>query len=488
MPLWEESTQRLCELLSSGEVTAVQLAETYLDRIATHDDELGAFLHVDREAVLRQAEASDKRRSSGVPFGRLEGLPIAIKDVVCEKGVPATCASRMLKDFVAPYDAGAISGLRADGAVLLGRTNMDEFAMGSSCENSAFQVTRNPWDAARTPGGSSGGSAAAVGGRLAPLALGSDTGGSIRQPAAFCGIVGLKPTYGRVSRYGLIAYASSLDQIGPMAPDVYGTALMLESLAGHDRRDTTSVDRPVPRYAEGLDQPLKGLRVGVAKEHFAEGLDSEVEASVREGIDVLKQQGAEIREIVLPHSKYCVAVYYIVAPSEASSNLSRYDGVHYGHRSAGEHDLIDMYAASRAEGFGEEVQRRIMLGTYALSAGYYDAYYNKALKVRRLIREDFDRAFESVDVIAGPVTPSTAFKLGEFVDDPLSMYLLDIYTVSANLAGLPAISLPCGLSSAGLPIGLQLMAAPFEEARLLSVAAGFERETKGWQGVRSPLV
>ncbi len=273
-----------------------------------------------------------------------------------------------------------------------------------------------------------------------------------------------------------------------MAPDVYGTALMLESLAGHDRRDTTSVERPVPRYAEGLDQPLKGLRVGVAKEHFAEGLDSEVEASVREGIDVLKQQGAEIREIELPHSKYCVAVYYIVAPSEASSNLSRYDGVHYGHRSAGEHDLIDMYAASRAEGFGEEVQRRIMLGTYALSAGYYDAYYNKALKVRRLIREDFDRAFESVDVIAGPVTPSTAFKLGEFVDDPLSMYLLDIYTVSANLAGLPAISLPCGLSSAGLPIGLQLMAAPFEEARLLSVAAGFERETKGWQGVRSPLV
>jgi aspartyl-tRNA(Asn)/glutamyl-tRNA(Gln) amidotransferase subunit A len=487
MPLWEEPTHRLCELLRAGEVTAVELTQCYLDRIAAHDRQIGAYLHVDRDRALQQAEASDARRRSGASIGLLEGLPIAIKDVVCESGAPTTCASKMLQKLVSPYDAHVVERLRQAGAVLLGRTNMDEFAMGSSCENSAFQVTRNPWDMERTPGGSSGGSAAAVGGRLAPLALGSDTGGSIRQPAAFCGIVGLKPTYGRVSRYGLIAYASSLDQIGPMAPDVYGTALLLEVLAGHDRRDSTSVERTVPRYTQQLDQPMKGLRVGVAKEHFAEGLDPEIATAVRQAIDVLKNQGAEVREIELPHSRYCVAVYYIVAPSEASSNLSRYDGVHYGHRAAGDHDLIDMYAASRAEGFGEEVQRRIMLGTYALSAGYYDAYYNKALKVRRLIREDFDRAFEKVDVIAGPVTPATAFKLGEFVDDPLSMYLLDIYTVSANLAGLPAISLPCGLSSAGLPIGLQLTAAPFEEARLLNAAAGYERASAAWQGVKCPL-
>jgi aspartyl-tRNA(Asn)/glutamyl-tRNA(Gln) amidotransferase subunit A len=393
----------------------------------------------------------------------------------------------MLEKFVAPYDAHVIERLRKADAVLLGKTNMDEFAMGSSTENSAYKVTRNPWDLERTPGGSSGGSAAAVAAQMVPLSLGSDTGGSIRQPAGLCSVVGLKPTYGRVSRFGLIAYASSLDQIGPFAQDVRGAALLLEAIAGHDMRDSTSVPRDVPRYTETLETPLQGLRIGVAREHFAPGLDPEVERSVRESLKVYERLGATLHEISLPHQKYAVAVYYLVAPSEASSNLARYDGVHYGHRAAQFDSMVEMYSASRGEGCGAEVKRRIMLGTYALSAGYYDAYYLKALKVRRLIRNDFDAAFQKVDLIATPVNPTPAFKIGELVNDPLAMYLSDIYTISANLAGIPGISVPAGFSSGGLPLGLQLLAAPFEEELLLRAARMLERETE-WHLRRAPLV
>jgi aspartyl-tRNA(Asn)/glutamyl-tRNA(Gln) amidotransferase subunit A len=477
----------LLSLLHSGRLTAVDLTQACLDRIAAQDGRVGAFLSVDPQVSLEQARQIDQRRGRGEPLGLLAGLPVAIKDVICQKGTVTTCASRMLEKFVAPYDAHVIERLRKADAVLLGKTNMDEFAMGSSTENSAYKVTRNPWDLERTPGGSSGGSAAAVAAQMVPLSLGSDTGGSIRQPAGLCSVVGLKPTYGRVSRYGLIAYASSLDQIGPFAQDVRGAALLLEAIAGHDMRDSTSVPRDVPWYTETLETPLQGLRIGVAREHFAPGLDPEVERSVRESLKVYERLGATLHEISLPHQKYAVAVYYLVAPSEASSNLARYDGVHYGHRAAQFDSMVEMYSASRGEGFGAEVKRRIMLGTYALSAGYYDAYYLKALKVRRLIRNDFDAAFQKVDLIATPVNPTPAFKIGELVNDPLAMYLSDIYTISANLAGIPGISVPAGFSSGGLPLGLQLLAAPFEEERLLRAARMLERETE-WHLRRAPLV
>ncbi len=472
------NTPELLDQLQSGEVTSTDLVTTCLDRIAKVDDHIGAFLNVDRDAALQQAVNIDERRQAGETLGPLAGVPVAVKDNICANGTRTTCASRMLEEFVPPYDAHVIQLLRQADAVLIGRTNLDEFAMGSSCENSAFQSTRNPWDTERTPGGSSGGSAAAVAAGMTPLSIGSDTGGSIRQPAAFCGVVGMKPTYGRVSRYGLVAFASSLDQIGPFANDVTGAAFLLEALSGHDQRDSTSIDCPVPAYSQTLDQPLGGLRIGIAKEHFIEGLDAEVEQAVHAAVDVYRSLGAEVKQVTLPHSQYCVAVYYIVAPSEASSNLARYDGVHYGHRATDFENMVDMYSASRGEAFGDEVKRRIMLGTYALSAGYYDAYYLKALKVRRLIRQDFDRAFEDVDVIASPVTPTPAFKIGELIDDPLAMYLTDMYTISANLAGTPGISLPCGFSSDGLPIGLQLQAAPFEEERLLRAARMYEREAE----------
>ncbi|MBS0264112.1 MAG: Asp-tRNA(Asn)/Glu-tRNA(Gln) amidotransferase subunit GatA [Planctomycetes bacterium] len=471
------TSDELLQRLDRGDLTSVQVTTAYLDQIAARDGQIQAFLHVDRDRALAQAQVVDDKRKRGEKVGLLGGLPVAVKDVICSQGEPATCASRMLEKFVPPYDAHVITRLKAADAVLIGRTNMDEFAMGSSTENSAFKTTRNPWDLERTPGGSSGGSAAAVAGGMAPLALGSDTGGSIRQPAGLCGVVGMKPTYGRISRYGLVAYASSLDQIGPFANDVAGAALLLEAIAGHDPRDSTSVGVDVPAYSRTVQEPLAGLRIGIAKEHFVSGLDAEVEQSVRKALDVYKSLGAEIKEISLPHSKYAVAVYYIVAPSEASSNLARYDGVHYGHRASQFHNMIDMYCASRAEGFGSEVKRRIMLGTYALSAGYYDAYYLKALKVRRLIRNDFDAAFKEVDVIASPVNPTPAFKIGELIDDPLAMYLSDIYTISANLAGLPGISVPAGLTKSRLPIGLQLLAPPFEEERLFRTARMFERET-----------
>ncbi len=470
-------TSDLISQLASGDLTSVALTERCLSAIAERDSAIGAFLHVDGEDALRQAAEVDARRGRGESLGPLAGVPIAIKDVLCQTGEPNTCASRMLERFVPPYDAHVITRLKDAGAVLLGRANMDEFAMGSSCENSAFKVTRNPWNTDRTPGGSSGGSAAAVAGGMTPLSLGTDTGGSIRQPASFCGIVGMKPTYGRVSRYGLVAYASSLDQIGPFAPDVSGAAALLEAIAGHDPRDATCVNRETPRYTQTLDQPLAGLRVGVACEHFVEGLDPDVEKAVRQSLDVYKSLGATIVDISLPHSKYCIAAYYLIASCEASSNLARYDGVHYGHRAAAFEGMIDMYAASRGEGFGREVKRRIMLGTFALSSGYYEAYYLKALRVRRLIRQDFDKAFEQVDVIASPVSPTPAFQLGALTKDPLAMYLMDIYTISANLAGLPGISIPCGFSNDGLPIGLQLQAPPFEEDRLLRAARMHEQAT-----------
>lgn len=480
------TTIELHRALRDGRTSCVDTARACLSRIDALDGRVGAYLGVDREDVLQQAEAIDGKRASGAPVGALAGLPVTIKDNICIRGSKATCASRILENFTSPYDAHIIERIRAADGVILGRANLDEFAMGSSCENSAFQKSHNPWDLERTPGGSSGGSAAAVAAGMSPLAVGSDTGGSIRQPASYCGIVGMKPTYGRISRYGLVAFASSLDQIGPFARDVAGAALLLEVLSGHDARDTTSLAAPVPSFMQTLQQPLKGLRIGLAREHFAVGLDGEVEASVRAAVDVYRDQGAEVREISLPHVQYAVATYYVVSSSEASSNLARFDGVHYGHRAAEYSDLVDMYYASRGEGFGDEVKRRIMLGTYTLSSGYYDAYYLKALKVRRLIRQDFDEAFREVDVIASPVAPTPAFRIGELSDDPLAMYLQDIYTLTANLAGLPAISVPCGFSQGGLPIGLHLAAAPLQEDVLLRAASMHEQATD-WHLRRPPL-
>jgi aspartyl-tRNA(Asn)/glutamyl-tRNA(Gln) amidotransferase subunit A len=416
----------------------------------------------------------------------LAGVPVAIKDVLCIQGVPTTCGSKILQNFLPPYDAHVITKLKQADAVLIGKTNCDEFAMGSSTENSAYQITRNPWDLTRIPGGSSGGSAAAVAACEAPLALGTDTGGSIRQPASMCGVVGLKPTYGRVSRFGLVAFASSLDQIGLFAHDVTDAASLLEVIAGHDPRDSTSVDRPVPAYSNSMDQPLQPLTIGVAKEYFVVGLDAEVEQSIRSALKVYESLGAKIKEVSLPHSPYAIAVYYIVATAEASSNLARYDGVHYGYRASSFENLIDMYSKSRGEGFGKEVKRRIMLGTYALSSGYKDAYYLKALKVRRLIKEDFDKAFAECDVLIGPTAPTAAFKVGEKTENPLEMYLSDIYTISCNLAGIAGISIPCGFTKTNLPIGLQILAPPFEEEKLLRVARMHEKASD-WHTRRAKL-
>jgi aspartyl-tRNA(Asn)/glutamyl-tRNA(Gln) amidotransferase subunit A len=482
----ERSASELLGLLSQGELSSETLTTAFLQAIRQRDPQVQAFLYVNESAALEQARALDARRRRGEPLGLLAGVPVAVKDVLCTAGQPTTCGSKMLENFVPPYDAHVITRLKQADAVLLGKTNMDEFAMGSSTENSAYQITRNPWDLQRIPGGSSGGSAAAVAACEAPLALGSDTGGSIRQPASFCGIVGMKPTYGRVSRFGLVAFASSLDQIGPFAHDVRDAALLLEVIAGHDRRDSTSVDRPVPPYRQTVEQPVQPLTIGVAKEYFREGLDPEVEQSVRAALRVYEQLGATIREVSLPHSPYAIAVYYLVATAEASSNLARYDGVHYGYRAKQFDDLIDMYARSRGEGFGSEVKRRIMLGTYALSSGYKDAYYLKALKVRRLIKDDFDQAFATCDVVMGPTAPTPAFKIGEKIDDPLAMYLEDIYTISCNLTGIAGISIPCGFTKAGLPIGLQILGPPFEEEKLLRVARMHERATD-WHTRRPKL-
>jgi aspartyl-tRNA(Asn)/glutamyl-tRNA(Gln) amidotransferase subunit A len=472
--------------LNVGAVSAEEVVRGYLDR-AARLKRLNVFVQLDHDQILGQARAVDADRKAGRPIGPLAGVPVAIKDVICVEGEPTTCGSRMLRSFRPPYDATVITRLRRAGAILFGKTNMDEFAMGSSTENSAYGPTLNPWDEERVPGGSSGGSAAAVAAGLAPVSLGSDTGGSIRQPAAVCGVVGLKPTYGRVSRYGLIAFASSLDQIGPFAHDLADTALLLKVISGHDAHDSTSVDDDVPDYTATLDTPPESLRIGVVREFFGEGLDPEVNVAVKEAIGLYRKAGATIKDVSLPSSKYGIPAYYIVAPAECSSNLARYDGTIYGHRSEdfsprypGEENLapmVRMMMASRAEGFGPEVKRRIMLGTFALSSGYADQYYNKALKVRRLIRNDFDAAFKEVDVLLGPTSPTAAFKLGERTANPLAMYLSDIYTITANLAGIPGLSIPCGLTRSNLPIGLQLLAPAFAEERLLRTARVFERET-----------
>jgi len=463
----------ISDALASGQVSPEALLEASLERIRALDARLHAFLRLTEVEARSAAKASAQRRKSKKPLGPLDGVPVALKDIFCMEGVETCCGSKILRGYVPPYDATVVRKLKQAGAVIVGKLNMDEFAMGSSTENSAFGPTMNPWDLARTPGGSSGGSAAAVAARMVAGTLGTDTGGSIRQPAAMVGCAGMKPTYGRVSRFGVIAFASSLDQVGPFAQDVRGVAYLLTAIAGHDRNDQTSSTRPVPDYAAALDKGVRGLRIGVPAEYFGEGLAPEVEKAVRAGVEKLRAQGCEIREISLPNSPHAIATYYIVATAEASSNLARYDGVRYGHR-AKANQLLEMYEKTRAEGFGAEVKRRIMLGTYALSAGYYDAYYLRAQKVRALIRRDFDQAFAAVDAVLSPTSPTTAFRLGEKMDDPLAMYLNDVYTVPANLAGLPGISIPAGFDSKDLPIGLQLIGKPFEEETLLRIARAAE--------------
>ncbi|MFQ5847219.1 MAG: Asp-tRNA(Asn)/Glu-tRNA(Gln) amidotransferase subunit GatA [Candidatus Methylomirabilales bacterium] len=486
MELYELTIHDLQERLHRREVTAGQVLRSFLKRIAQEEGKVRAYMAVTGREALGRAARLDRRRVRGEDVGPLAGIPLAIKDVICSRGIPTTCSSKILEGFIPPYDATVMRRLYDAGALLIGKTNMDEFAMGSSTENSGYQVTRNPWDLSRVPGGSSGGSGAAVAANLCAGGLGSDTGGSIRQPAAFCGIVGLKPTYGRVSRYGLIAFASSLDQIGPMTKDVRDAAILLGVVAGHDPCDTTSVDVPVPDYTAQLGREIAGLRIGIPDEYFIEGMDAEVEAAVRDAISVLESLGAKAERISLPHTGYAVATYYLVATAEASSNLARYDGVKYGVRARGAKDLLTMYMKSREDGFGAEVKRRIMLGTYALSAGYYDAYYLKALKVRTLIRKDFDDAFKRCEVILTPTAPTPAFHLGEKTGDPLTMYLSDIFTISANLAGIPGISLPCGFTRDGLPIGLQLLGRPFDEATVLQVAFAYEQATE-WHRRNPPL-
>jgi aspartyl-tRNA(Asn)/glutamyl-tRNA(Gln) amidotransferase subunit A len=465
----------LSRALEKGEAKPSALLDDCLGRIGRLDGSVRAFLRLTAEA-REQARASDDRRARRAPLSPIDGAPVALKDIFCQRGVETTAGSRILQGYVPPYDATVVRKLREAGAVLIGKLNMDEFAMGSSTENSAFGPTRNPWDIERTPGGSSGGSAAAVAARFAPGALGTDTGGSIRQPAALTGCVGMKPTYGRVSRFGVIAFASSLDQVGPFALDVRGAALLLAAIAGRDPNDQTSSQRPVPDYDSELEKPVRGVTIGVPSEYFGEGLDPEVDKAVRSGIAALEREGCAVKPISLPNSPHAIATYYLVATAEASSNLARYDGVRYGYRAPGPHSLIDLYEATRAKGFGAEVKRRILLGTYALSAGYYDAYYLRAQKVRALIRRDFDQVFAAgVDAVVSPTSPTAAFKLGEKVDDPLAMYLNDIYTVPVNLAGLPGLSLPCGFTRSGLPIGLQLIGRPFEEGALLRLARAAER-------------
>ncbi len=487
----------LVAAVKRGDVSAVHCTERFLERIEATNTTLNAFLTVDRAGALQRAADIDARRKAGLPLGALAGLPVGVKDALCTADLPTTCASKMLAGYRPPYDAEVVARLRRADAVIVGKTNMDEFAMGGSNENSAFGPVRNPWDPTRTPGGSSGGSAACVAADMAPVAIGSDTGGSIRQPAGLCGITGLKPTYGRISRRGLVAFASSLDQIGPMARSAADCALVMETISGHDPGDSTSLADAVPRYTQELEKPLTGLRIGRVAEHYAEGLDPEVARGVDEAFAVFKAAGATIHDVTLPHAKYGIPTYYLIAPCEASSNLARYDGAHYGHRAepgrghraepgrgqraepAGtfESPLVEMYCRSRAAGFGPEVKRRIMLGTYALSAGYYDAFYAKALRVRRLIRQDYLDAFAQVDLIAGPVSPTAAFRLGEKTGDPLAMYLVDMYTVGANLAGVGGISFPCGFTKAGLPIGFQLQGPALAEPRLLNAADRFQQLT-----------
>ena len=463
------------------ELTSSEIVRSLIRRIESAESELHAFTTVLKEEALQSAETADQQITSGEAMGALTGIPIALKDNICTKDIPTTCSSAILKNFIPPYHATVVEKLRRAGAIIIGKTNLDEFAMGSSTENSGVGVTRNPWSRDHIPGGSSGGSTVAVAADFCAGALGSDTGGSIRQPAAMCGVVGLKPTYGRVSRYGLVAFASSFDQIGPVAKDVRDAALLLNIISGYDPQDSTSARIVVPDYTEGLNGSLEGLRIGVPKEYFIKGMDPDVDRAVRESIRLMEKLGARSVEIELPHTKYAVAAYYILATAEASSNLARYDGVRYGYRVEGAAGLHQMYNETRKEGFGPEVKRRIMLGTYSLSAGYYDAYYLKAQKVRTLIKKDFDDAFRSVDVIVTPTTPTAAFKIGEKSEDPLQMYLSDIFTISINLAGNPGISIPCGFTSENLPIGLQIVGRPFEENLVLRGAYALEQATEWHQ-------
>ena len=459
--------------LESGEFSSVELCQHLIDRIKLHNKTLNAFVSITEEQAMDAARLADEKRASGNITGALHGLPIAHKDIFCTDGVRTTCGSRMLEEFVPPYDATVVEKLKSAGAICLGKTNMDEFAMGSSNENSYFGAVRNPWDNDRVPGGSSGGSAASVAGRLVPVCTGTDTGGSIRQPAAFCGITGLKPTYGRVSRYGMIAFASSLDQGGPMATTAEDCAMMMNEMAGFDDRDSTSIDRDKDDYLSSLDNAIDGVKIGLPRQYFDAGLDASIASSLQQAIAELEKLGAKFVEIDLENQHLSVSAYYIVAPAECSSNLARFDGVRYGRRCEDPTDLEDLYKRSRAEGFGREVKRRILVGTYALSAGYYDAYYLKAQKIRSLVSQDFSQAFESVDFILGPTTPTPAFKVGEKTGDPVEMYLNDIYTIPANLAGLPGISVPCGEVD-GLPVGMQLVGNYFDEARLLNVAHQYQ--------------
>ena len=485
MHLYDLTIHQARALLDAGEISAVELTQAVLDRILSVDNAVKAYLTLTPEAALEQARAADAAMG-GQPQGLpLRGIPIAVKDILCTAGIPTTCGSRILEEFIPPYDATVVARLKAAGAVILGKTNTDEFAMGSSTENSAFFPTHNPWDLERVPGGSSGGSAAAVAAGECLGALGTDTGGSVRQPAALCGIVGLKPTYGRVSRYGLIAFASSLDQVGVLTRDVTDAAILLNVIAGHDPLDSTSLDAPVPDATAALTGDIRGMRVGVPREYFVPGMQPEVEAAVRAALEKLADLGAEIVEVSLPHTDYALPVYYLIAPAEASANLARYDGVRYGLRIVG-NSLEDTYKQTRGQGFGPEVKRRIMLGTYALSAGYYDAYYLKAQKVRTLIKGDFDRAFQQVDVIVTPTSPTTAFRIGEKTDDPIQMYLSDIFTLSVNLAGICGINVPCGFDAQGLPIGMQIIGPALGETTILRVAYAYEQATD-WHTRRPPL-
>ena len=486
MSLTDQTLLGLAALLEQKKCSAREATDAALARVDALEPKLKAFLKVTADSARLEADASDARRAKGESRGPLDGVPVALKDILCTEGVETTCGSKILKGFLPPYDATVVARLKQAGAVLLGKLNMDEFAMGSSNENSAFGPVHNPWDLTRTPGGSSGGSAAAVAAREAFATLGTDTGGSIRQPAALCGVVGLKPTYGRVSRFGVVAYASSLDQVGPLARTVGDCAATLQVIAGHDGNDSTSATHPVPDYLGALEEGVKGMTLGLPREYFIAGTDPEVEGAVRAAAKEYQRLGAKIVEVSLPHTKYAVATYYLVATAEASSNLARYDGVKYGHRAKGAKQLTEMYERTRAEGFGAEVKARIMLGTYALSAGYYDAYYLKGQKVRTLIRRDFLEAFKSCDAILTPTSPTAAFRLGEKTDDPIQMYLSDIFTISCNLAGLPGMSLSCGFTREGLPIGLQILGRPFDEATLFAVGHAYQRETS-WH-TRAPAL
>lgn len=484
MELFNLGIHDLKRMLEKKEISAVEVISSVYGRIDAVEEKIRAYVTLTRDEAFEMAGAADKERSEG-RSGTLLGIPIAIKDNMCTKGIKTTCSSKILRNFVPPYESSVTARLRKDGYVLTGKTNLDEFAMGSSTENSGFHTTRNPWDTGRIPGGSSGGSAAAVAANECIAALGSDTGGSIRQPASLCGVVGLKPTYGRVSRYGLVAFASSLDQIGPITKNVRDCAILMNVISGRDLRDSTSAPVDVPDFTEVIGRDIKGLKIGIPKEYFIEGLDPEVEKAVKEAIGKFESLGAVPVEVSLPHTGYAVATYYVLATSEASSNLARYDGVKYGFRAEGK-DLIDMYMKSRAQGFGAEVKRRIMIGTYALSSGYYDAYYKKAQQVRTLIKNDFENAFRKVDIVVTPTSPTAAFRIGEKTDDPLQMYLADIFTISVNLAGVPGISIPCGFTSGGLPIGLQLIGKHFGEETLLRASSAYEQSTD-WHKRRPAL-